>query len=261
MFERVTRRARMGLCIHWTVHAPEPVSLESVTERLSAWRDACLDLPFDSVTDIVHFDREAIERVLDDVEAPARWFVVQAGAYCPGDPDDPDSSGTLVDPLEVVGFTAYLGETCEPMNCLLARYPDEAEVNGSIVRPGVSGWRGSTFAKTQYASTVSTEYFLKCHLTAVAALDAAKRLGLLKSVVDDSGYWDNRNVEALIETIARWNTMTAGLVGALELATGEDTPSPIKRHPDFERLEHLGLNRETAILAKAIARVLKKEKG
>lgn len=248
----------MGLCIHWTVHLPEPVSRETVVERLNAWRDACLDLPFESVTELVSFDREAIERVLDDKEDPARWFVVQAGAYCAGDPNDPESSGTLVDPLEIVGFTAHLGETCEPMNCLLARYPDEAVVHGTTVSPGVRGWRGSTFTKTQYASTVSTEYFLKCHLTAVAALDAAQRLGLLKSVVDDSGYWDKRSTEQLIETIGRWNAMAAGLVGALELATGEDTPSPIKSHPDFERLEHEGLNRETAILAKAIARILKK---
>ncbi len=249
----------MGLCIHWTVHLPHAVTLSEATARIDAWRKACLDLPFAHVTELMQLDEAEIRRILADDEAPERWFVIQAGAYCPADPNDAEASPVLVDPLEIVGFTAVLGEACEPMNLMLARYPAVAVIDGREVRPGVAGWRGSAFTKTQYASTVSAEHFLHCHRTVIAALDAAQALGLLSSVVDDSQYWDHRDDARLLATVRHWNTLAAGFVGALETVTGEETPAPIKRHPEFERLEHQGLDRDATILAKAVARVLKKE--
>jgi len=95
----------------------------------------------------------------------------------------------------VVGFTAYAGEACDPMNCLLARYPEQVLVGQHLVSPGIKGWRGSSFAKTQYASTVAAQHFLKCHLTITAALDAAKALDLPESVSDEGGYWDDRDLQ------------------------------------------------------------------
>lgn len=259
MFGCDERRDRMGLTIHWTVELSHPAPGTEVAARMAAWRKACLDLPFELVTELVHFDEAEIGRILDDKDAAERWFVVQAGAYCPADPNDPEASPALVDPLEIVGFTAFPGEECEPMNCLLARYPEVADVNGRSVRPGVTGWRGSAFTKTQYASTVSAEHFLRCHRTVVAALDAAKALGLLGSVLDESEYWHHRDDARLLATVQDWNAKLAGFVGALETVTGEETPAPIKRHPEFERLEHQGLDRDATLLAKAVARVLKKE--
>jgi len=248
----------MGLCINWTLSAPANASLKTVTASLSGLRAACLDLPFDSVADIEHFESAEIARQLENRDSPARWLLIQASAYCRTNPDDLESAFVSVAPIEVVGFTAYAGEACEPMNCLLARYPEQAPIGRHLVRPGIKGWRGSSFAKTQYASTVSAQHFLKCHLTISAALDAAKALGLLESVTDEGGYWDDRDAQKLLKTVGRWNAMLAAFVGGLELATGENLPAPIKNHPEFERLEHLGTTGDTAAMAKAIAEALKR---
>ena len=250
--------AGMGLCINWTVQAPENASFESVTEQLRAWRQACLDLPFDSVTEIVHLESPEIIERLENRSDPLHWFLVQASAYSVMNRGTPDEFACPVEPVEVVGFTAYAGEGCEPMNCFLARYPEQALVGANLVRPEIRGWRGASFAKTQYASTVGTEHFLKCHLTITAALDAATAVGLLESVSDDAGYWEDRDVAKLLTTVGRWNEMMAGFVGALELETGESLPAPIKEHPQFERLEHFGSTGNTAAMAKAVAAAIKK---
>jgi hypothetical protein len=247
----------MGLCINWTLRALENISAERVTECLLAWREACLDLPFDEVTELLHFGETEITRRLEDRADPFRWFLVQASAHSPIDPDKPDDGMVSVDPVEIVGFTAFAGDECEPMNCFLARYPDHA-VDSPVVWPDVQGWRGSAFAKTQYASSVAAQHFLKCHLTITAALDAAKRAGLLESVLDEGEYWNDRDAKKLLKNVGRWNTMMAGFVGSLELATGSSLPAPIKKNPEFERLEHFGTNSTTAAMAKAIAEALKR---
>jgi hypothetical protein len=250
----------MGLTIHWTTHAPETDSLAEVTAKLSQWREACLDLPFEDVGEIQHFAGKELAWRLDDRSAPDRDLVLHGCAYFQIDPTDEESPHVSVDPVEVVGFTACAGDGCEWMTCLLARYPERALVGKEWIRPGIQGWRANSFAKTQYASMQGSENFLKCHLTITAALDAARGLRLLKSVLDEGGYWEERNVEKLLKTVGRWNEMMAGFVGALELATGENLPAPIKEHPQFERLEHMGTTGDTAAMAKAIAEALKKTK-
>lgn len=252
--------AGMGLCINWTIHAPETASLEHITDQLRIWREACLDLPFVHVTEIVHFTEAEIVRRTKNHEDPFRWLLIQAGAYVVINRDTPDEFSSSVDAVEVVGFTAFAGAGCEPMNCFLARYPEEAFVGGHRVRPGISGWRGSSFTKTQYASTVAAQHFLKCHLTITAALDAAKAAGLLKSVLDEGEYWEDRDAEKLLKTVGRWNALMAAFVGSLETATGESLPAPIKEHPEFEKLEHIGTLDNTAAMAKAIAATLKQTK-
>lgn len=250
----------MGLCINWTVHAPETVTAEGLTAQLAAWREACLDLPFEEVTDIVHFGEEEIARRLEEGDDEFRWFLVQASAFVTLNRDTPEEFCSSVDPIEVVGFTAWAGEGCEPMNNFLARYPEEAQVRGQGVKLGIREWRGSSFAKTQYASREGAEHFLKCHLTITAALDAAQRLGLLKKVLDEGDYWEHRDTEMLLKTVGKWNGVVAGFVGAMEEAMGQDLPAPIKQHPEFERLEHEGMTSDTAAMAKAIAAALKKAK-
>jgi hypothetical protein len=247
----------MGLCINWTLRAPENASAENVHASLCAWREACLDLPFDVVSEMVHFGASEIAQRLEDPADSFRWFVIQASAFSPLSPDQPDGRMVANDPIEIIGFTAFAGAECEPMNCFLARYP-EHHAGSHGAPPNIQGWRGSSFTKTQYASSVAAQHFLKCHLTITAALDAAKRAGLLESVLDEGGYWEDRDAEKLLKTVGRWNRMMAGFVGSLELATGCDLPAPIKKNPEFERLEHFGTTSDTAALAKAIAEELKR---
>lgn len=167
----------MGLTIHWKTHAPESATLADVSAKLEAWRQACLDLPFEMVTDIQHFFGKDLEERLNDRTSPNQWFVLQGCSHARVDPLDEESPYLSIDPVEVIGFTAYPGDECEPMTCLLARYPEVTTVGPYRVRPGITDWQGSCFAKTQYASAQGSQHFLKCHLTITAALDAAKTRG------------------------------------------------------------------------------------
>ena len=247
----------MGLTIHWKSHAPESATLADVSAKLEAWRQACLDLPFEGVTEIQHFSGKALEWQLNDHAAPERWFVLQGCTYARVDPQNEDSPYQSIEPVEVIGFTAFPGEDCEPMMCLLARYPECVSVGTYHIRPGIKGWQASCFAKTQYASSQGAQHFLKCHLTITAALDAAKSVGLLQSVLDEGGYWDARDAEKLLTTVGQWNATMAAFVGGLEAATGESMPAPIKQHREFETFEHFGTTGDTAAMAKAIAAALK----
>jgi hypothetical protein len=243
----------MGLTIHWSTCAPPTATLTEVTAALAAWREACLDLPFVEVTDLTHSAGEQLARRLKDPADPERWFLIQGCRHMPADPADEDSRYVSIDPVELIGFTAFPGESCEPMNCLLALYPAVLRVDGRERPTGLEGWQGRGFAQTQYASVRGAEYFLQCHLTIIAALDAAQRLGLLQSVMDEGDYWDERDAAKLLRTVGRWNAMMAAFVSAMEEATGKSLPAPIKEHPHFERLEHLGTTPDTAAMAKAIA--------
>jgi hypothetical protein len=103
-------------------------------------------------------------------------------------------------------------------------------------------WFWSWFCKTQYASVVSDDNLLKCHLGVIELLEEARRLGAEIEVHDETGYWEHRSTERLIREVTRMNGVVAKVAGALHDAM----PSPpgshrvegsIFEHPDFERLE------------------------
>jgi hypothetical protein len=94
--------------------------------------------------------------------------------------------------------------------------------------------------------------FLRCHLGVVSLLDAAKEIGILDEVKDEGGYWEKRDVAALVKEIGRWNKMIAGFVGRLNdhlEKEGHDRRSmmsAITEFPDFEHLEAEGREDEDA---------------
>jgi len=71
-------------------------------------------------------------------------------------------------------------------------------------------------------------------------LDRAKEMGILASVTDEGGFWDKRDLKALVRTIGQWNEGMAALVGKLKDMFGSDFQAPITQFPDFEHLEARG---------------------
>ena len=69
--------------------------------------------------------------------------------------------------------------------------------------------------------------FLQAHVGIIQLLDYAKELGILQNVKDESGYWDHRDVEALVKTVGEWNVMIAASYGqfrdAVEAAGAEQS--------------------------------------
>jgi hypothetical protein len=89
--------------------------------------------------------------------------------------------------------------------------PGELESNGD--------WH--TCCKTQYASVVSDEHLIRCHLSLVSLLEAAAGIGVGVTVRDETHYWETRDTDRLIEEVHRMNRIVAKLAGRLGDAVGE----------------------------------------
>ena len=246
----------MGLTIHW--------SLKSTGNRLRAehqlaeLRAACLDLPFESVGEIKWLCRPGIQKVLDARDHELHWAVIQAGQNVAVEKTSGWTRYQVLYPEELLCFSTWPGEGCEEANFFLGHYASYIDYYGRTIPTGRSGWCGRSSCKTQYASNVSVPHFLRCHLAVCAALEKAKALKLVKEVHDEGDYWTKRDVAALAKEVGEWNEMVAGIAGALSDATGISGLSPITEHPQFERLEHAGLqNPTTAMAAKMMAEIAK----
>lgn len=249
----------MGLTIHWSISAPDSCTDEQACELVTKLRNGFLDLPFEYVGELLQFSRDEIHAQIDDREAPGRWLLItsQEKVKLGNDPQVYDY--VRVTPGKLYGFVADPGAESEPVAMFLAHYPGTAVVDGKKVQTHLTGWRGSAFCKTQYGGIVSNEHFIKCHLTVIAGLDLAHSLGLKVKVLDEGGYWEARDVTALLKELRIWNEALAAFVGALGDAHGGDVEAPIKNHPEFERLEHYGSTGKTAEFVKALAASLKRK--
>ena len=145
------------------------------------------------------------------------------------------------------------------------------------VKTRLTGWRWSSFCKTQYASDPrcgGVANFLRCHISVVTLLDRIAELPTVKVEVDDEGKYGRSHYsddwreayeagrkptyswhdgkydpKALAEEVGEWNSMIAAQMGALGdmlEASGSDLEgcSPIQGFPDFEHLEFRGSQEE-----------------
>lgn len=236
----------MGLTIHWKLKADvlQAAEARSLIERL---RQRARDLPLANVSEMVELAGEDTDFAKLPRESPARWLLIQAGAYI-----QVGGCDYRVSPQHMIAFTTQPGEGCEPANFGLCRYPATIEVDdhrtGTMggkrrVKTGLTGWRWGSFCKTQYASNPDcggVENFLRCHLSVVALLDFAQSLGLIEEVADEGKYWEARDAEALTNEVGMWNALIAGFAGQLKDALGNGVVSAITQFPNIEHLEARG---------------------
>jgi hypothetical protein len=227
----------MGLTIHYSLRSNARTAGEArhVVEQL---RERALDLPFTEVGKLLELrggdcDFENARR-----SPRLHWLLIQASQYV-----EQDGLSLPVAPIHVIGFSTSPGEGSEAANFGLCRYPSMVEVKGSRFETGLKGWSWRSFCKTQYASNPEcggVENFLRSHLTVVSLLDHAAKLGILKKVSDESGFWQGRNVEDLTKEVGEWNHMVAAFVGRFKDALGKDFVAEITNFPNFEHLEAEG---------------------
>ena len=226
----------MGLTIHWNFqHTSNLTTARQVIQQL---RQRALDLPFEDVGDVIELKDDECQYEPGNHDDPLLWYKIQAGEYV-----DTDDGSVQVTPRGVIGFEITVGDECEPMNVILAQYPLIIEQMGKEIRTNLDGWRGRGFCKTQYASSVSIEHFLRCHLSVIKMLDAADELGILAQVNDEGEYWGKRDVKALAKKVGEWNCLLAGVVGVLKdqaEETGHSIEAAILGNPAFEHLEAKG---------------------
>ena len=264
----------MGLTIHWNLRTRG--SEKTARKLIEALRQTALDLPVNSVGEIADLSGDACKFELRSQDDPLRWLLIQAtesvdvvrrslgpGAWSVVSKD--------VFPLHVIAFEMDLGAGSEPANFGLCRYPAEVETRErGVIKTKLSGWRWHSFCKTQYASNPDcggVPNFLRCHLSVVALLDKAKELGCLAAVSDEGGFWEKRNLQALVREIGSWNEMIAAFGGKLKDLLGDGPlglQSAISEYPNVEQLEAAGQSKLPSgveRLAKLIQRVGRDTQG
>jgi len=226
----------MGLTIHYSLRsdARTPRAARQVVEQLRA---RALDLPLAEVGDLVEFRGDDCD--FDKVErSPHRWLLIQASQHV-----ERNGCHYRVDPMHVIAFSTSPGNGCEDANFGLCRFPSVIEIEGLRCRTGLKGWTWKSFCKTQYASNPEcggVENFLRCHLSVIGMLDHATKLGIVREVSDEGGFYESRNVEALAKEVGEWNEMIAAFAGRFKDMLGDGVESEITKFPDFEHLEAKG---------------------
>jgi hypothetical protein len=237
----------MGLTIQYSLRSTTPSAAEArkLVEQL---RQRATELPFKRVGDILDLSGAACDfdqRPRDDRH---RWLLIQANQ-----PVEVDHYPYNVAPTRLIAFSTSPGEGSEPAKFGLCQYPvtvpGHPDHGVKEVKTGLpSGWFWRSFCKTQYASNPNTgdvENFLRCHLSVIRLLDYAGELGIIHEVSDEGGYWEGRDVQALVKEVGEWNSMIAGFVGEMkDLLGGQDVKSEITKFPNFEHLEAEGRSDE-----------------
>lgn len=233
----------MGLTIHYQFRSPAG-HVEDARRLVGQLRQRAMDLPFKYVGDLLDLSGDACDYEQRDRDDPHRWLLIQANQ-----PIQRDHFMYHVPPKHLIAFSTSPGEGSEPANFGLCLYPRtvDGHPNHGVkrVRTGLaSGWSWHSFCKTQYASNPTTgdiENFLRCHLSVIRLLDESESLGILHEVSDEGGYYEGRDVKALVEEVGRWNEMIAGFVGEMkDLLGGKDVESEITKFPNYEHLEAEG---------------------
>jgi hypothetical protein len=240
----------MGLTIHYSLKARG--SDARARKLINELHQAAQDLPFKELGQVIELSGDQCDSKTRDREDPLRWLLIQAEESVEIAPQDPAMpaqgwhSYERVKPLHLIGFRAWPGEGCEASNFGLCRFPAVVQTEGGPCKTKLSGWRYSSFCKTQYSSDPNyggAPNFLQCHLTVIAMLDKAKELGCLEEVSDEGDFWQRRDLQALVQEIGSWNEMIAAFGGRLKDLLGNGAlgvEAPITEFPNFEQLEAAG---------------------
>jgi len=223
----------MGLTIHYTLQAPPTATRDALTAHLESAREFAKLLPFESVSEIDHFSEDDFT---DAEEDDWHWAKIQASIYHSFD----DEHYHSIEPLEATIFRVVVGAGCEHANFGFARYPESVVLEGKTVQTEIDGWQRSSFCKTQYANQYGVNHFYRCHLSIAAMLDYFKSLGVVKSVTDEGGYYDQRDLNVLRAELEKYDALIAAMAGSL-MDNFDSVEAPILSRPDFEHLEMKGL--------------------
>lgn len=240
----------MGLTIHYSLKARG--SDAQAGKLIHALHQTAQDLPFKALGQVVELSGDQCDFNKRNKEDPLRWLLIQAeddveivsqqsvigGQTC--------RSYQRVQPVRLIAFTAWPGEGCEQSNFGLCEFPAVVETSDGPVKTKLSGWRWTSFCKTQYSSDPNcggVPNFLQCHLTVIAMLDKAKEPGCLAEVNDEGDFWQKRDLKALVKEIGSWNEMIAAFGGKLKDLLGDGplgVQSAITQYANFEQLEAAG---------------------
>lgn len=269
----------MGLTIHYDIRS-RTRSDQKAQRLVEQMRQLALDLPFEEVSDVITLEGEQcdFEAQRGKVDDCLLWLLIQSSQYvvCPWNPRRSRS----VSPTRIIAFDVFPGPGSESANIGLCQYPGETEFEIAFgetrkAKTRLSGWRWSSFCKTQYASSPACggiANFLRCHISLVTLLDRIAKLPTVKVELDDEGRYGRSHysddwreahdegrepvytwhdgkydAKALAAEVGDWNEMIAAMAGSLNdvvKAAGMELCSPIQSFQNFEHLEFKGAQQE-----------------
>ena len=139
------------------------------------------------------------------------------------------------------------GEGCDIALFGLCRYPHLIhDVPVSRSTEIESDWIMRHCCTTQYAADFGWEHFLRCHKQVLSLLEFWQHLGATVEVRDEGGYWDTQSEDGLRDVLNQYHRLIAMCAGAMKDAaeatgSGLRVEAPIFNRPDFEHLEHEGM--------------------
>ena len=108
----------MGLTIHWSFQGPQKKS--EATAIIDKLRERAMDLPFESVGDVVRFKGKDAQFDNDPPDSLYTWFKLQAGETIWS---EDGRIGWDCPAQEIVGFQIDVAPGSEWMEIFLATYP------------------------------------------------------------------------------------------------------------------------------------------
>ena len=200
----------MGLTIHHELRLPRDTPPEKVEEMVKQLQIAATRLPFAKVSPVVRTFADGSTE-LEKAEPLGMFFMLLASMLL--DAEDPVTGDWDRNALpDGYGFGVDPGEGSETAAFGVAWLPGRDD-QFRLIPNEPPTWLWLSHCKTQYASNVSVEHFVRCHTAIVALLDEAARLGFDVRVDDEGEYWEDRDVRKLAAKVDDMNHLIAGLAG------------------------------------------------
>lgn len=171
----------MGLSIYYSFNAGRRSAVE-ILDILKNLRGHTQRLAFHEVdARITHFSGEDCK--LSSDESPSSFLPLAASRFH-------SITSKIQTPEQIIGFMALPRPGSEALLIFLAQYPESQE------------WIASGHCKTIFASLPKhggIANFVLAHTMVVEILAQAQLLEIVESVLDESGYWDERNLLCLAD--------------------------------------------------------------
>jgi hypothetical protein len=164
----------------------------------------------------------------------------ETGACVAAAADDPNARRIAVSPTHEYVMICEPGQGTESFCLGLASLPPTVRLSCGMweygpllrVQGGETPWTYSSSCKT---GLPDPNKFIAAHLRTIALLDAMAAAALQVRVCDDGGYWEHRNVDALL-----YSHMVYSVVPAADALRGEPIPfepdRPVKYSKDVLKL-------------------------
>jgi hypothetical protein len=219
----------MGLTIHYSL-STDLKKPKEVRQLIETIRQFALDLPFKQVGELNEFADP--HNSGDEVE---RWIRLQAEGHV-------ETTGYYyrVPARRSFAFSTWPGQGSEAANFGFSLYPGFLHPQvGKRIATKLRGWQWSSFCKTQYASNPQyggVPNFVRSHLLVVKVLDFIKQTGLVNvEVSDEGGYWEQRDLKALVQEVGDWSELLAGFTKELR-KSANGLEAAITQFPNFDQL-------------------------